>query len=117
MKKSLVLLVALCSSVAFSYTVTIDNTTNENMVVQVNYADNLLCSPDTIKVKAHEQQARQVGGCCTLPAVVFKDVQSGTVFNYFPPTTGFGLSCRSWNAKIVANGNTYEVQTVYGLDN
>lgn len=111
--KNLVLLAAICSSTVFSYTVTIDNTTDEDMVVQVNYADNLLCSPDTIKVKAHDQESRQVGGCCTMPGVVFKNVSSGTAFNYFPPTTGFGLSCRSWSAEIVANGNHYEVKAVY----
>jgi hypothetical protein len=114
MKKISCLLTIITSTYLFSWTVSIDNTTATDMVVHVTYADNIFCSPDKIKVPAHQQVSKYVGACCTMPAVIVKNMTANTSFEYFPPTTGLGLSCRSWDAKIVENGNTFEVKTEWG---
>lgn len=104
---------AICSASALAYTIKIDNTTDADMKVVANYGGAGVCSPDTWLVKAGQKMSVGVGGCCAKSPVKFTGMTgdlAGKTFDYSPPRTGAGLSCRSWSAKAVAAGTDFIVE-------
>jgi len=104
---------AICSNSVLAYTIKLNNTTEADMKVAISYGGAGVCSPDTWLVKAGQNISVGVGGCCAKSPVKFTGVTgdlNNKTFDYSPPRTGAGLSCRSWSAKIVPAGSDFIVE-------
>lgn len=109
MKYIISALFLLISSAALSYTIKIKNITNSDMIVSVKYGGPGVCSPDNWRLPANGEISHGVGGCCAKSGVIFSaktGPYEGKEVSFDPPRTGFGLSCRSWNATAVPVSDT-----------
>ena len=118
--KRLMLIAAASLGVASlqAYVVTIENTTDKTFTMDIHYGGGGVCSPDTWTIPPKEPVEKNVGLCCAGWPVTFAAQASpkvyprnetrkieGTnkrepIFEFYPPRTGMGLSCRSWKAVI-----------------
>lgn len=104
----------LISSMAIANTIEIENKTDSNMKIRIDYLTPDSCSPDNLVLEPKSKRTINVGLCCTKSEVRFEaisDVLQGQSYSYEPPRTGAWLSCKGWNAEVKQIGSGFIVET------
>lgn len=104
----------LISSMAIANTIQIENKTDSNMRVRIDYVTPDSCSPDNLVLEPGVKKVINSGLCCIKSKVHFEalsDVLQGQIFSYEPPRTGAWLSCKGWNAEAKQVGSNFVVET------
>lgn len=114
MKKVILLSSIFFTWAVFSHEVELYNSTDSDMMLNVSFGLDCICSPAVWVVKAKSRIVRDVGGCCAEPVKMtgIAGALNQKTFTYSPPTTGFGLSCMSWTAEIKPLANGFYAETI-----
>lgn len=111
MKKLLFAIYVACiASNIGAYTITFNNDSPYQLQAEVTYGGAGWCTPDNVSIPARSPGAPRVtrnhstAACCTkLIQVRRVDIVANTAWNFIPPSTGFGVSCKSFSVNISSN--------------
>lgn len=100
----------LISSLSMAYTTMIKNSTESEIKVDITYGGAGACSPSSFAVKPRQTIGEDEKGCCTntVKITAMSGNSRGKVVDYVPPSTGAGLSCKSWAAEVKPIGDRDE---------
>ncbi len=111
MKKLLFAIYVACiASNIGAYTITFNNDSPYPLQAEITYGGAGWCTPDNVVIPARAAGAPTVtrthntAACCSKMIQVRRvDMVADTTWNFQPPSTGFGLSCKSYSVNISSN--------------
>jgi len=98
-----VLLLTGTQSLIYSYAMSIKNESSHAIKITMIYAGgSIICPNVELEIKSGETRNIESGACCASSVTMLglEGIIKGKSFTYYPPVTGFGISCRNFSVVI-----------------